>query len=143
MPRRTRRSESLVIYDGRHMKRSVLLVVALGCSCTTTPTPVPRPSPGSASTSGATTSTELSPEVSRSIAERFPGPPEGGCSAPEVCGELVRVDCGAAVDGPLHYLERKDGSIVSNCGGACFRPVGAQIEVCEKLCPPPGWTCDR
>lgn len=81
-------------------------------------------------------------DVAQALAKRYPGPPDGMCSPPVVCGELVKIDCGAAVDGPLHYLRRKTGDEVSLCGGACMHPMGKQVEVCKTMCPPPAWTCD-
>lgn len=60
---------------------------------------------------------------------------------PVFCNNLVRVDCGAAVDGPLYYLNKETGEQVSICGGACMLPKGYQIEVCKTLCPPKEWNC--
>jgi hypothetical protein len=58
-----------------------------------------------------------------------------GCRLAGVCGELTAVDCGAAVDGPLYYVNNYDGEIVGKCGGYCMG------QNCEGKCPPPEWTC--
>lgn len=63
------------------------------------------------------------------------------CGKPVFCNNLVKVDCGAAVDGPLYYLDAKSGEEISACGGTCWLASGPQLEVCETLCPPKEWTC--
>ncbi|HEX8224973.1 MAG TPA: hypothetical protein VF605_14235 [Allosphingosinicella sp.] len=59
-----------------------------------------------------------------------------GCSRPRYCGRLGHVDCGAAVDGPAYYFERRTGRILGYCGGYC---MGGP---CDN-CPPPQWTCGK
>lgn len=54
----------------------------------------------------------------------------------EYCGNLVGVDCGAAIDGPYYYVKRDTGKIVSYCGGYCMDGK------CTN-CPPREWTCSR
>jgi hypothetical protein len=56
------------------------------------------------------------------------------CKLERSCGELLGVDCGAAVDGPYYYVQRADLKTVSTCGGAC---MGGR---CTD-CPPKAWTC--
>lgn len=58
---------------------------------------------------------------------------------PTVKNGIIRFDCGAAVDGPLYYLNASDGSVISVCGGACLTPDPQQQQVCQTLCPPPQW----
>jgi len=55
---------------------------------------------------------------------------------------LVKINCGAESDGPLYYLNKSNGILISACGGACWRPKGKQIEICNTLCPPKDWTCN-
>jgi len=62
-------------------------------------------------------------------------------SEPKFCNNLVMLDCGAKVDGPLYYLNKNNGEQISVCGGACLFPQGKQIEVCRTLCPPKEWNC--
>ena len=69
------------------------------------------------------------PALAARIKEKF----GDRCSYERACGELVGVDCGAAVDGPYYYVTRKDLTTVSTCGGACR--MG-----CTD-CPPKAWTC--
>ena len=81
-------------------------------------------------------------DIGRVIEKRYPG-----CAAPVYCGDMVRVDCGAAVDGPLYFLDGKSGEEISACGGACWAPESVlreegRLEACRTLCPPPEWTCD-
>ena len=51
------------------------------------------------------------------------------------CGNIIEVDCGAEKDGPLYYVDRKSGEIISSCGGFF---VGAYT---RNSCPPKEWTC--
>lgn len=64
------------------------------------------------------------------------------CDKPEFCNNLVMVNCGAEVDGPLYYLNKNTGEEISVCGGACWHPQGKEIEVCETRCPPKEWDCE-
>ncbi|MBL9104192.1 MAG: hypothetical protein JNL82_24815 [Myxococcales bacterium] len=70
------------------------------------------------------------PELAARIKERF----GERCRYERACGELVGVDCDAAVDGPYYYVTRADLKTVSTCGGAC---MGGR---CTD-CPPKAWTC--
>lgn len=70
------------------------------------------------------------PELAARIKERF----GDRCRYERACGDLVGVDCDAAVDGPYYYVTRKDLKTVSTCGGAC---MGGK---CTD-CPPKAWTC--
>ena len=56
------------------------------------------------------------------------------CKLERSCGELLGVDCGAAVDGPYYYVQKSDLKTVATCGGAC---MGGR---CTD-CPPKAWTC--
>lgn len=56
------------------------------------------------------------------------------CKLERSCGDLLGVDCGAALDGPYYYVQRSDLKTVSTCGGAC---MGGR---CTD-CPPKAWTC--
>ena len=56
------------------------------------------------------------------------------CKLERSCGELLGVDCGAAVDGPYSYVQRADLKTVATCGGACM--TGRCTD-----CPPKAWTC--
>ncbi|MCB9704290.1 MAG: hypothetical protein H6711_20550 [Myxococcales bacterium] len=56
------------------------------------------------------------------------------CRYERSCGDLVGIDCNAAVDGPYYYARRDTLEIVARCGGAC---MGGQ---CTN-CPPAEWTC--
>ncbi len=110
-----------------------------------TASPIPATAPTASPGTGATAAADdgaIPDDVAKALAARYPGAPDGACSPPVVCGDLVKIDCGAAVDGPLHFVKRKTGEEVSLCGGACFHPMGKQVEVCKTLCPPPEWTCD-
>lgn len=69
------------------------------------------------------------PELAARIKERF----GERCRYERACGELVGVDCDAAVDGPYYYVTRADLKTVSTCGGAC---MGRCTD-----CPPKAWTC--
>ena len=55
------------------------------------------------------------------------------CRYERACGELIGVDCDAAVDGPYYYVHHKTLAVVSTCGGAC-------MQGCTN-CPPSVWTC--
>jgi len=57
------------------------------------------------------------------------------------CNGIVKVDCGAAVDGPLYYFDEDTVELINCCGGCCFTPDPAKQEDCRLNCPPPGWTC--
>lgn len=80
------------------------------------------------------------PDPVELVRERFPEC-EGHIDAdnPQVRNDIIRFDCGAAVDGPLYYLDARDGSLISTCGGACFTSDPDQLEECQTLCPPPDW----
>jgi hypothetical protein len=62
------------------------------------------------------------------------------CKDVTYCGDLVSVDCGAEVDGPLYYVDRNSGEIVEWCGGFCFGNSDSNDKYCRN-CPPEGWTC--
>ncbi len=68
----------------------------------------------------------LAAEVQKKFGER--------CRLERSCGELLGIDCGAAVDGPYFYAQKSDLKVISTCGGACM--VGR----CTN-CPPAKWTC--
>jgi hypothetical protein len=59
----------------------------------------------------------------------------GRCRLERSCGELLGIDCNAAVDGPYFYAQKSDLKIVSTCGGACMSGGCTQ-------CPPAEWTCE-
>ncbi|MBI5390690.1 hypothetical protein HZB02_04320 [Candidatus Woesearchaeota archaeon] len=59
------------------------------------------------------------------------------CAEPKFCSNLVMVDCGAEVDGPAYYLNKKNGELISACGGVCWGPQGCNT----TLCPPKEWDC--
>jgi len=59
------------------------------------------------------------------------------CEIVDYCGFMVAVDCGAAVDGPLYYVDKDSGEILEYCGGFCER-IGE--EYCRE-CPPKEWNC--
>lgn len=69
------------------------------------------------------------PALTARVQERF----GERCRPERTCGELLGVDCGAAVDGPYYYVQRADLKKISTCGGACMRG-------CTD-CPPKAWTC--
>lgn len=106
-----------------------------------TPTPPTKPEPDEEAASFASPKTPDNhaaepapggppdPELATRIKEKF----GDRCKYERACGELVGVDCGAAVDGPYYYVTRKDLTTVSTCGGACRRG-------CTD-CPPKAWTC--
>lgn len=105
-----------------------------------TPTPAETPEPegaGFASPQQADDDTKPAPptgappepELVARIKERY----GDGCKYERACGDLVGIDCGAAVDGPYYYATRKDLEKVATCGGACRRG-------CTD-CPPKAWTC--
>lgn len=65
------------------------------------------------------------------------------CEIIEYCNNLAEVDCFAAVDGPLYYVNKYSGEIVEYCGGHCFRPDNwkyPNTKYCRS-CPPKEWTC--
>jgi hypothetical protein len=64
----------------------------------------------------------------------------GRCSAPLYCGDVGYLDCGAAVDGPAFYFNRRDGRVTGHCGGSCMTDSTGR---CRRECPPPQWTCVR
>lgn len=68
----------------------------------------------------------LAARVSEKFGER--------CKLERSCGDLLGVDCGAAVDGPYYYVQRADLKTVATCGGACM--TGRCTD-----CPPKAWTC--
>ncbi len=63
------------------------------------------------------------------------------CDEPVFCNNLVMVNCGADVDGPLYYLDKDTGNEISSCGGACFTANLTKRELCMTMCPPKEWTC--
>ncbi len=65
----------------------------------------------------------------------------GWCSKPVYCGDLGKIDCNSAADGPLYYFRKEDGVIVSTCGGACMVFSDDPEHPCRTMCPPPEWTC--
>jgi hypothetical protein len=56
------------------------------------------------------------------------------CRPERSCGDMLGVDCDAAVDGPYYYVAQTDLKVVSRCGGACMS--GGCTE-----CPPKAWSC--
>lgn len=65
--------------------------------------------------------------------------PDAHCSAPAFCGDLVAVDCGSEVDGPLYYFDNRSGAPLMTCGGACDMPESMRREGQCTACPPPQW----
>lgn len=63
------------------------------------------------------------------------------CDDVVVCGDLGKLDCGSAVDGPLYYFNLLNEEIISECGGICFASGPDQQEICETMCPPKEWSC--
>ena len=63
------------------------------------------------------------------------------CSKPTYCGEMGRLDCNSAADGPLYYFDKATKDIISTCGGACMMVDGPNAQMCQTQCPPPEWTC--
>lgn len=57
------------------------------------------------------------------------------CKIERTCGNLVGIDCDAAVDGPYYYINKKTGKIISRCGGYCMG------NKCVN-CPPKEWNCE-
>lgn len=82
--------------------------------------PAPTPAP----------SEPVDPALATRVKEKF----GERCKLERSCGDLLGVDCGAAVDGPYYYAQRSDLKTVSTCGGAC---MGGR---CTD-CPPKAWTC--
>lgn len=62
------------------------------------------------------------------VKEKWPN-----CDVDRVCGSLVYLDCGSAMDGPAYYINGKNFEILATCGGACMNPD----EPCD--CPPAAW----
>lgn len=58
------------------------------------------------------------------------------------CKKYAVLDFGSAVDGPLYYINKKDGSIYSKCGGSCRGAAGKQQEDCQTKCPSKDLNCD-
>ena len=58
------------------------------------------------------------------------------------CGSVVAIDAGRHHDAPMNFYDNTNGSLIMQCGGACW---GVQYrEPAPKLCtacPPPEWTC--
>jgi hypothetical protein len=77
-------------------------------------------------------------DINKFISEN---PDYSGCKKVVFCNDLVRIDCGVEVDGPEYFLNKNTGALISTCGGACFKPLGEQLQVCQTLCPPKEWTC--
>jgi len=78
---------------------------------------------------------EVNPKVDPKLAARIKKTFGESCRLERICGDLLGIDCKAAVDGPYYYV--KPGSLekVSTCGGAC---MGGR---CTN-CPPAEWDCD-
>lgn len=74
--------------------------------------------------------TPTDPALATRIKERF----GADCRLERTCGDLLGVDCKAAVDGPYYYAQKSDLKTVATCGGAC---MGGR---CTD-CPPKAWTC--
>lgn len=55
------------------------------------------------------------------------------------CGEIIAIDCGAAVDGPFYYVDATNGEILEYCGGYCMTPNPSN-QYCQN-CPPQDWNC--
>ena len=79
---------------------------------------------------------EINPPVDAKLADRIKKTFGESCRLERICGELLGIDCQAAVDGPYYYV--KPGSLekVSTCGGAC---MGGK---CTN-CPPAEWDCAK
>jgi hypothetical protein len=60
------------------------------------------------------------------------------CKLIDSCGALAVIDCGAAVDAPLYFIETKKSQLIQCCGGCCdtTQRKGTQ---CSQ-CPPTEWT---
>ena len=69
---------------------------------------------------------ELAEKIKRQFGEK--------CRLERTCGDLLGIDCDAAVDGPYYYVRRESLEIVSRCGGYCMSGT------CTD-CPPKAWTC--
>jgi len=63
------------------------------------------------------------------------------CSKPLYCGQIGKVDCNSAADGPLYYFWKESGEIISTCGGACMVFPSDPAHSCRTQCPPPQWSC--
>jgi hypothetical protein len=63
------------------------------------------------------------------------------CTLDKSCGDIVGIDCNAAVDGPYYYVNKVSGDIISKCGGFCLTSDPEQLEICRTMCPPPAWDC--
>jgi hypothetical protein len=70
------------------------------------------------------------PALANRVKERF----GADCRLERTCGDLLGVDCKAAVDGPYYYAQKSDLKTVATCGGACMSGR------CTD-CPPKAWTC--
>jgi hypothetical protein len=77
---------------------------------------------------------DINPKVDAKLAARIKKTFGERCRLERTCGDLLGIDCDAAVDGPYYYV--KPGSLekVSTCGGAC---MGGK---CVN-CPPAEWDC--
>lgn len=64
------------------------------------------------------------------------------CKEPLTCGDIVMIDCGHEVDGPLNYYDNTTGEVIMYCGGACMISDPKDPKACA-ICPPVEWTCDR
>jgi len=60
------------------------------------------------------------------------------CKYIETCGELVKMDCNSALDGPIYYFDNTQGNILMICGGACMRPNPDEPLSCNE-CPLQSW----
>ena len=130
------------------MRRSILLAVVTAsvaaCRGTGNNNPpaepaVQQPAPDDSAGFAGPPAPEEPPEVeapataSPELAERIKRTFGDNCRYERACGELIGVDCDAAVDGPYYYVHRESLAVVSTCGGACMRG-------CTN-CPPSTWSC--
>jgi hypothetical protein len=58
------------------------------------------------------------------------------CAKVRYCGGIGYADCGAELDGPAYYFERRSGRVLAYCGGSCMSGE------CRN-CPPRAWSCGR
>ncbi len=81
-------------------------------------------------TPDAPAKTPADPALETRIKQKF----GEACRLERTCGDLLGVDCKAAVDGPYYYAQRDDLKTIATCGGACMS--GRCVD-----CPPKAWTC--
>jgi len=60
------------------------------------------------------------------------------CKHIEICGELVKMDCNSALDGPIYYFNNTHGKILMICGGTCMTPNSSDPLACKE-CPLQVW----